>query len=214
MSTSTSLAAAAGRSAESPVEALTRRLNGVLDADVRIRRIGEAPVGFDARFSAIWRRYAYRVADRPETVDPLTRGHVLTWPRSLDLESMNAASELSWESRTSPPSANGALEPPRSGRCSTWPGNASPRVSLVATVRADAFCHNMVRSLVGCLLSIGEGRQDPSWAAQVLTARKRDGAVKVAQAHGLTLEEVGYPEDAELAERARQARRLRGPAHR
>jgi tRNA pseudouridine38-40 synthase len=79
----------------------------------------------------------------------------------------------------------------------------------LGTVRADAFCHNMVRSLVGCLIVVGEHRRDAAWAAAVLTGRKRDQAITVARAHGLTLEEVGYPADAELATRAREARSMR-----
>jgi tRNA pseudouridine38-40 synthase len=79
----------------------------------------------------------------------------------------------------------------------------------MASVRADAFCHNMVRSLVGCLLAVGDGRRPPEWAGQVLAARERDPAVTVARAHGLTLEEVGYPPDDELAVRARQSRAVR-----
>jgi tRNA pseudouridine38-40 synthase len=67
----------------------------------------------------------------------------------------------------------------------------------------------MVRSLVGCLLAVGEGRRDPSWPAQVLAARQRDPAVTVVHAHGLTLEEVGYPADDALAARAEQARAMR-----
>jgi len=82
---------------------------------------------------------------------------------------------------------------------------------LVADVRADAFCHNMVRALVGCMLSVGEGRHAPEWALAVLTAGVRDPAVTVARAHGLTLEEVRYPPDAQLAERAHASRRVRGP---
>ncbi len=186
-----------------------RRLNGVLDPDVRIRRISEAPDGFDARFSAVWRRYAYRVADRPETVDPLTRGHVLAWPRPLDLAAMNDASA--------------ALlgEHDFAAFCRKREGATTIRSLLdlhwdrdgdglaVATVRADAFCHNMVRALVGCLIAVGEGRRRAEWAAQVLAARERDPAVKVVQAHGLTLEEVGYPADDELAARARESRAVR-----
>ena len=81
----------------------------------------------------------------------------------------------------------------------------------VATVTADAFCHNMVRALVGALLAVGEGRQPPSWPATVLAAAVRDPAVRVVAPHGLCLEEVGYPADGELAERAAQTRRLRVP---
>jgi tRNA pseudouridine38-40 synthase len=67
----------------------------------------------------------------------------------------------------------------------------------------------MVRSLVGCLVSIGEGRRDPGWAAEVLARRARDPAVTVVPAHGLTLEEVGYPADAELAGQAERSRVVR-----
>jgi tRNA pseudouridine38-40 synthase len=73
------VAGSAGRSQDPPLEALTRRLNGILRPDVRVRRAVAAPPGFDARFSALWRRYAYRVADDPAVVDPLTRGS--TWTR-------------------------------------------------------------------------------------------------------------------------------------
>jgi tRNA pseudouridine38-40 synthase len=203
------LAATASRSSEPAPDALVRRLNGVLDPDVRIRRVTEAPDGFDARFSAIWRRYAYRVADRTETVDPLTRGHVLAWSRTLDLDAMNAASAALLGEKDF-----AAFCKKRAGATTIrslldlhWERNASGLV--VATVRADAFCHNMVRSLVGCLVAVGDGRQPPAWAAQVLAARERDPAVTVVHAHGLTLEEVGYPSDDQLATRAEQSRVLR-----
>jgi tRNA pseudouridine38-40 synthase len=198
-----------GGRAEVPTDALARRLNGVLDHDVRIRRVSAAPAGFDARFSAIWRRYAYRVADRPEAVDPLDRGHVLAWSRTLDLDAMNEASA-------------GLLgEQDFAAFCRRREGATTIRSLLelhwareetgvaVATVRADAFCHSMVRALVGCLMAIGEGRHQPDWAAQVLAGRARIPAVKVMHAHGLTLEEVAYPSEDRLAARAQEARTLR-----
>lgn len=207
------LEAAAGRSIRPHAEALLRRLNGVLDADVRVHRVSEAPTGFDARFSALWRRYAYRVADRPEALDPLRRGHVLAWPRPLDVEAMNQA-------------AAGLLgEHDFAAFCRKREGATTIRTLLdlrwdrdeadlaVATVRADAFCHNMVRALVGCLLAVGEGRHDPAWAAEVLRAGVRDSGVTVVHAHGLTLEEIAYPDDdllAVQAERARVVRTLEG----
>jgi tRNA pseudouridine38-40 synthase len=203
------LAASAGRSDDPPAEALLRRLNGILPADVRVRRVVEAADGFDARFSATWRRYAYRVADRPETVDPLTRRHVLAWPRPLDLDAVNEASALLLG------------EHDFASFCKRREGATTIRTLLdlawerdaggvaVATVRADAFCHSMVRALVGCLLAIGEGRRPAAWAAEVLRAQVRDPSVTVAPAHGLTLEEVGYPGDEELAARAEQTRARR-----
>ncbi len=203
------LAAVAGRSADSPEDAIRRRLNGVLDADVRILRVTAAPAGFDARFSAIWRRYAYRIADRAEAVDVLRRGHVLTRAHTLDLEAMNkAAAALMGEQDFA-------------AFCRRRPGATTIRTLLelhwereetgvaVCNVRADAFCHTMVRSLVGCLIAVGEGRQEVGWATDVLRAGRRDSAVTVARAHGLTLEEVRYPRDSDLADRARESRTMR-----
>jgi tRNA pseudouridine38-40 synthase len=200
---------AAGRSRELPPEALVRRLNGILEKDVRVRRVAVAADGFDARFSALWRRYAYRIADNAETVDPLTRRHVLAWSRPLDLDAMNEASAL----------LVGRHE--FASFCKQRKGATTIRTLLdlhwtrddhglvVGAVRADAFCHSMVRSLVGCLMAVGEGRRPASWAGEVLHAGSRDPAVVVINAHGLTLEEVAYPADDELLGRAEETRRRR-----
>jgi tRNA pseudouridine38-40 synthase len=203
------LAASAGRSTAPAEEALLRRLNGVLPGDLRIHRCAPAPPGFDARFSAIWRRYAYRIADTPEAVDPLQRRHVLAWRRALDLDAMNqAATELCGEHDFA------AFCKRREGATTiralhelAW--RRDPQGLAVATVRADAFCHNMVRALVGAMVAVGEGRREPGWAGEVLRRGERDPAVTVLHAHGLTLEEVGYPADPELAVQARAARRIR-----
>jgi tRNA pseudouridine38-40 synthase len=203
------LTAAAGRTAGEPVAALVRRLNGVLPDDVWVRGGGPAPAGFDARFGALWRRYVYRVADVPRTVDPLMRRHVLAWPRPLDLEAMNeAAVPLLGEHEFA------AFCRRREGATTVrrllelrWTRTAGGMAEL--TVRADAFCHHMVRSLVGCLLAVGEGRRHVGWPFDVLTAAVRDPRVGVVPALGLTLEEVAYPPDAELAAHAEATRVVR-----
>ena len=79
----------------------------------------------------------------------------------------------------------------------------------VACVVADAFCHNMVRALVGALLAVGTGSRPPAWPSSVLAAAVRDPAVRVVPPHGLCLEEVRYPGPAQLADRAALTRRLR-----
>ena len=178
---------------------------------MRVHRVAPAPAGFDARFGATWRRYAYRVADRPEAVDPLTRGHVLAWPRPLDPGPMNAAAAylVGEHDFAAFCKQRAGASTVRELRELGW--SRSSRGVLGARVVADAFCHHMVRSLVGCLVVVGEGRRPPSWAGEVLAARVRDPAVPVVPAHGLTLEEVGYPADDALAAQADRTRRVRGP---
>jgi tRNA pseudouridine38-40 synthase len=187
-------------------EKLLRRLNGILPNDVRVTAVAPAAAGFDARFSAAWRRYAYRVADGPALADPLTRGHVLWWPRPLEVEAMAAASAplLGLHDFAAFCKQREGATTVRTLLDLGWRRNADGLV--VATVRADAFCHHMVRSLVGCLLAVGEGRRPVTWPAEVLAAAVRDPAVAVVAAHGLTLEEVAYPDGAELAAQAERAR--------
>jgi len=188
---------------------LERRLNGILPPDVRVRAVASAPEGFDARFSASWRRYAYRVADTPALVDPLVRGHVLAWPRPLDVSAMAAASRplLGLQDFAAFCKRREGATTIRTLQRLGWERDAAGLA--VATVRADAFCHHMVRSLVGCLLAVGDGRRPMGWPAEVLAAGVRDPAVAVVPAHGLTLEEVGYPDDEELAAQADRARARR-----
>lgn len=198
---------AAAYEAVAPV--LADRVSGLLPADVRARGLAPAATGFDARFSALWRRYSYRACDDRAGVDPLRRRHVLAHGRPLDLDAMAAASEpLVGEHDFA------AFCRRRDGATTvrrllglTWSRDEAGDV--VAEVTADAFCHSMVRSLVGALLAVGDGRRDVAWPARVLAGRERVPDVAVAAALGLTLEEVSYPPDAELAERAAATRRRR-----
>ncbi|MGW2510982.1 tRNA pseudouridine(38-40) synthase TruA [Streptomyces scopuliridis] len=190
-------------------ERLLRRLAGRLSHDVRVWKVTEAPPGFNARFSAVWRRYAYRVTDHPGGVDPLLRGHVLwhDWP--LDVAAMNAASAAlrgEHDFAAYCKRREGATTI-RTLQRLEWERDAHGVIT--ATVRADAFCHNMVRSLVGALLFVGDGHRPVEWPAKVLAAGVRDSAVHVVRPHGLTLEEVGYPADELLGERNRAARNKR-----
>lgn len=189
---------------------LARRLNGILDADVHVSRVREAPPGFDARFSALWRRYAYRVADATEAIDPLTRKHVLVWEQRLDLDAMNEAAVVLLgqhdfasfcRKRVGATTIRTLLE-------LTWSRDAAGLA--VATVKADAFCHSMVRALVGALLAVGDGRRSADWVGDILRAEERPSSVAVAHAHGLTLEEVAYPDDEDVLARAEQTRARRG----
>jgi tRNA pseudouridine38-40 synthase len=185
------------------------RLAGALPADVRVRAAGLAPAGFDARFSALWRRYAYRVCDDEGAADPLRRHETLWYFRRLDLSAMNEAAHalLGEHDFAAFCRRREGATTIRALRVLDWQRDADG--IAIATVVADAFCHNMVRSLVGALLAVGEGRHPPGWAAAVLAAAVRDPAVRVVAPHGLCLEEVGYPPPGELAARAAETRTVR-----
>lgn len=209
------LLATRGRSDRDGPTALVARLAGVLPGDLVVHRVTVAPSGFDARFSALRRRYVYRVCDDAALRDPLRRGHVLWHRRALDADAMAAAAHPlvgrhDFAAFCKPrPEATTIRTLERFEWCRVTSGPDEGLV--VAQVQADAFCHSMVRALVGASLVIGEGRRPAGWAAELLAGRRRDGAAAVVPPHGLTLEEVGYPPDAELAERAAQTRARRRP---
>jgi tRNA pseudouridine38-40 synthase len=190
-------------------DAALRRLSRALPPDLRVRAIAPAPAGFDARFSALSRRYAYRICDNPAQADPLRRRDTLWNPRPLDLAAMNEAAALllgEHDFAAFCRKREGATTV-RALRRLDWERDASG--VAVGCVVADAFCHNMVRALVGALLPVGEGTRPAPWPAAVLAAAARDPSVQVVPPHGLSLEEVRYPPAGELADRAALTRRVR-----
>jgi tRNA pseudouridine38-40 synthase len=195
-------------------ERLLYRLAGKLPPDVRVWDAQEAPEGFDARFAAISRRYIYRVADCRFGAEPTRRRFVLWHPHRLDVEAMNAASQLLLGEHDF-----AAYCKKREGATTirrllalTWQRTepAGGRSEVGATVEADAFCHSMVRALVAAMFMVGDGRRPAEFPAEVLSSRIRHPGVNVAPPHGLTLEEVRYPQDtAAMIARAAQARTKR-----
>ena len=199
-----------GRSDRTPAEAALTRLNGILPADIVVRSVREAPAGFDARFSAVAQALplpAVRRACPPRPAAPPRHGSVQAPARRR---------------RPWTPRRGGLLGlADFAAFCKKREGATTVRTlleyswvrlddgTLAATVVADAFCHSMVRALVGAVVPVGEGRRPVEWPAQVLAARRRDPAATVMPAHGLSLEEVVYPPEEELASRAEQARAVR-----
>jgi tRNA pseudouridine38-40 synthase len=200
------------RSDRSPDDVLRARLAGVLPADVTVSRVSRAPDGFDARFSATSRRYQYRLADDLSTHDPLRRRDTVAVRGHLDAHAMSDAAYLLvglHDFAAFCKRRDGATTV-RTLLAVSW--ERRPDGVLVGTVVADAFCHSMVRSLVGALVPVGEGRRDVDWPAEVLAGGVRDPGVRVMPPHGLSLEEVTYPPDDQLAARALETRaaRIRG----
>ncbi|WP_157697056.1 tRNA pseudouridine(38-40) synthase TruA [Brachybacterium avium] len=216
----TVLATFPGRSDRSPAEALVTRLAGVLPGDVVVHVAREVTEDFDARFGAQWRRYRYRISDGPAAHDPLRRD-VLRHRRPLDVAAMSRASrallgEHDFLSFCRPRVGATTIRELRELRWERPGEGRADEGLIVATIVADAFCHHMVRSLVGALIGVGEGRRDESWPAHVLAARTREaatrdgvGAAPVCPPQGLTLDHVAYPPDEELAAWAERTRILR-----
>ncbi|MGW5053261.1 tRNA pseudouridine(38-40) synthase TruA [Actinokineospora sp. NPDC004072] len=187
---------------------LVFRLSRALPADVRVLAARVVPPAFDARFGALRRHYAYRITDTPWQADPLRRGFVVAWPRPLSLDALNAASALllgEHDFVAFCKRREGATTIRELQRLE-WVREGD---ELVALVSADAFCHSMVRSLMGALLAVGEGRKPADWPASMLTATSRPSEITVAPAHGLALIGVDYPPDDELAARADLTRNVR-----
>lgn len=198
-----------------PSATVRRRLNGLLPPDLRVRHVAVAPAGFDARWSASWRRYSYLVADDPAGQDPRTRGHVLWHPRALDVAAMDAAAApfVGEHDFAAYCRAREGASSVRTIHDIGWRriGRSAGATSPVEfSVRADAFCHSMVRALVGAFISVGDGRWPVERPAELLAAAERVPVIATAPAHPLTLVEVGYPPDADLAAQAERARRWRG----
>jgi len=190
-------------------ENLHRRLVNFLPSDVRINSLELAPDGFNARYSALRRHYKYRICDVWTGIDPLTRVNVLNWKSPLDEELMNEASSALLGKHDF-----AAFCKKRPGATTirhleqfVWSRDASGL--LVADVVADAFCHAMVRSLVGPVIAVGEGRRPTSWPLGMLKSGARSAESLVASPEGLTLERVDYPAHNELEARALTTRNMR-----
>jgi tRNA pseudouridine38-40 synthase len=195
----------------STATALAKRINGILglDSDVVVAAASVAADGFDARFSAVWRSYEYRLADSSVTPNPVLRNHVVRYPARLNVDDMQAAASAllglhDFASYCKPREGATTI---RTLQEFDW-GRDSSGI-LVARVRADAFCHSMVRALVGACVAAGAGKLGVGDVVRLRDAQQRTSEFKVMPAKGLTLVEVGYPPEAELGQRAAQTRAKR-----
>ncbi len=187
---------------------LLRRLSRFLPADVRVLEISRAPSGFDARFSALRRHYEYRLSTAPYGVQPQQARYITAWPRDLDVDAMSVASQdlLGLNDFAAFCRHRAGATTIRDLQRLDWSREGD---LITAHVSADAFCWQMVRSLVGALLAVGEQRRTPQWCRELLSATERSSDFAAAPAQGLTLVGVDYPPDDELASRILITRDLR-----
>jgi tRNA pseudouridine38-40 synthase len=185
-------------------DTLAHRMNGILgsSSDVVVRSSVVAPSGFDARFAAVWRRYEYRIADASAPRDPLQRHRTVWYAGDLDAAEMDSAASTllglhDFASFCKPRDGATTIRTLQELR---W--RRGDDGVMTAEIKADAFCHSMVRALVGACVAVGEGRLDVGTLVYLRDAIERTSAFKVMPAHGLCLAEVGYPESSGLAGRA------------
>ncbi len=193
-----------------------RRFSGLLARDVRVYRIAPVRSDFDARFGALWRRYLFRLTDADFGAQPLRRHDTVAWRRSLDSSLMHEAAQnllglndfvafckrrdratAVCDRRDTTVRQLQQLDVVRDGDL------------IEVRVQADAFCRSMVRSLVGALVAVGDGRRPVGWPAGLLSFDARCDDLIVAPSRGLTLVAVGYPPADQLATRADLTRRVR-----
>lgn len=176
--------------------------NTLLSTEVRILWAKPVQQSFDARRSAILRRYRYILYNHP-TRPSLLRKQVGWYYRSLDAELMNEAAQY-WIGEHDFSSFRAA------GCQSTTPIRRMVSIDIkragdliIIDVAANAFLHHMVRNIVGALIQVGLGKVTPSWAKELLEARDRRKAGIMASPNGLYLVAVEYPTQFGLPENKR-----------
>ena len=182
---------------------LRYKLNRILDEDVRIMEISDAPEGFHARFSALRRIYTYKILDNNEVIAPLSRYDVAPWYRLLDVDLMNKASALVLGHHDFAAFCKFKEGGTTIRTLEKYQWHRDSEGLLIAEVVADAFCYSMVRNLVGAVVCVADGRKDPSWMAELLANKERVSDSLVFPARGLSLTLVEYPSNNELLDRAR-----------
>jgi tRNA pseudouridine38-40 synthase len=189
---------------------LRYKLNRILDEDLRVMNISDAPQGFHARFSALRRFYTYKILDNNEVIAPLSRYDVAPWYRPLDVDLMNQASALVLGHHDFAAFCKFKEGGTTIRTLERYEWRRDSEGLLIADVVADAFCYSMVRNLVGAVVCVADGRKDPSWIQELLTNKERVSDSLVFPARGLSLSRVDYPSDDELLDRARMTIGKRG----
>jgi tRNA pseudouridine synthase A len=192
---------------------LVRRLAKLLPEDVRVHGCEVAPEGFDARFSALRRHYVYRITTSPRGALPTRARDTAEWFKPVDIDAMQDAANalVGLHDFAAFCKAKPNATTIRELQEFSWQDVSTPEEPQLfeARVTADAFCWSMVRSLVGCCLSVGEGRMDVDFAAALLQETKRSSRIPVAPARGLSLVQVDYPEAGDMSARAHMTRKKR-----
>lgn len=193
---------------------LQRRVNRMLAPAIAVRDLAwtDDPE-FSARYSALWRHYRYHVLNAA-VPDPFLAPSSWHVPQSLNLWAMQLACDplIGEHDFTSfcrrPKVPEGVVAPSMRRRVisAVWKQVPDDHPGLLRfEIRANAFCHQMVRSIVGTLVEVGLGKLKAGDIRGILLQEDRQAAGTVAPPHGLVLWEVGYPEAGVESPRRRKA---------
>ncbi|MDF2940724.1 MAG: truA [Gammaproteobacteria bacterium] len=171
--------------------------NTLLPGDIRVKWAKTVPESFHARFSATSRSYRYIIDNSRARSAILSQQ--LTWhPIPLDVEAMQKAGQylLGEHDFTSFRGADCQAHSPVKTLmlCNV----IQQKQLIILELKANGFLHHMVRNIAGVLVKVGEGKEQPEWALEVLKACDRRAAAKMLAANGLYLVEIGYPDNYEL----------------
>lgn len=194
-------------------EDLSYRLNRILSEEIRIKSAERASKDFHARFGALRRHYIYKIQDGLGIIEPVKRLDITPWYRDLDIQKMNQAAATLIGEHDFFSFARFRENSTTIRTLERFDFQRDEQGLIISNIIADAFCYNMVRSLIGTMVYIGEGRFPITWAREILEKHERPSDSLVFPARGLTFIGVEYPQDSLLANRVNQVMGLRSASN-
>ena len=174
------------------------RLNRILTEEIRIKSVERTSPDFHARFGALRRHYIYKIKDGNGYIEPTARLDIAPWYRDLNVDLMNQAAATLIGEHDFFSYARYRENATTIRELQRFEFERNEYGLIIARLSADAFLYNMVRSLIGTMVYIGEGRFNTDWAREILEKRERPSDSLVFPAKGLTFTGVDYPADSEL----------------
>ena len=188
---------------------LAYRLNRILTDEIRVKSAESVSDDFHARFGALRRHYIYKIKDGNGLIEPVQRLDIAPWYRDLDIDLMNQGANTLLGENDFFSFAKYRQNSTTIRDLQRFDFQRDAQGLIISHISADAFCYNMVRSLIGTMVYIGEGRFPITWAREILEKKERPSDSVVFPAKGLTFVGVDYPVESELAARANKVMALR-----
>jgi len=174
-----------------PARRLQRALNGVLPADIRVKRLARVSLVFHAQKDAVKKRYVYRIVN-DQVLSPFLKGLVCHIFPKLDVEAMDAAARL-FEGRHDFTAFAASTTTVKDRHRTVFRSQVRKRGTEIRyEVEADGFLHHMVRNMAGTLIEVGTGKRQVADIGRILESGDRRQAGVTAPPEGLYLAKVWY----------------------